>query len=221
MTPRWRAAGAAIACAVIPLALLLTGCDAIGKLGAAAHYPAATSFTIRARVTTVIIDGGSGSVTVTGTSQSAAAVRVSQQASYSKTPPTAKHTLTGSTLTLSYSCAVQLSCSTGAITLTSVSGAVTAQTSTGLITAVNLSSATVSLKADAGGIIATCVTAPLSLHASTTVGAITLTVPGSAAYKVDTHTVVGTSTITVRTSARSPHQITASSDLGSISVSPA
>jgi DUF4097 and DUF4098 domain-containing protein YvlB len=238
MTPRWRRAAA---CAVLPLALTLAfalaGCDALGQLGGASHYPSATSFTIHSRVTTLVIDGGSGSVDVTGDGQST--VRVAQQASYSKTPPTPRHVLNGSTLTLSYGCAVQLSCSvsytvsvprdvavqvsasTGEITLTSLAGAATAQTSAGEITANSLSSPSVSLKSDAGGIIATCSAAPLSLHASTVIGAITLTVPGSAAYQISTRTVVGTSTITVRKSARSAHTITASSDLGSISISPA
>ena len=238
MTPRWRLT---VACAALPLTLVLTlalaGCDALGQLGGASHYPSATSFTVHSRVTTLVIDGGSGSVDVTGNGQST--VRVSQQASFSKTPPVAKHVLSGTTLTLSYSCAVQLSCSvsytvgvprgvsvrvsasTGQITLTSLAGAVTAQTNAGEITADNLSSPSVSLKSDAGGIIATCSAAPLSLHASTDIGAITLTVPGSAAYKISTRTIVGTSDITVRRSASSKHAISASSDLGSISISPA
>jgi hypothetical protein len=238
MTRRSRlAVGTAIACAVLPVALALAGCDALGKLGSAAHNPAATSFTIDSRVTTLVIDGGSGSVDVTGAASST--VGVSQQASYSTTPPAARHVLSGTTLTLSYSCPVELSCSIsytvrvpaavavrvsagpGAVTLTSLSGPATAQTSTGLITAVDLRSAAVSLKSDAGGIIATCSAAPRSLRASTSVGAITLTVPGSVAYKISTQTFVGTSDITVRRSAGSPYAINASSDVGSISISPA
>jgi hypothetical protein len=175
-------------------------------------------------------------IDVTGDDRST--VGVSQQASYSTTAPTARHVLSGTTLTLSYGCPVELSCSisysvqvpravavrvtagAGAITLTSLSGPATAQTSVGLITAVNLSSAQVSLKSDAGGIVATCSAPPLSLRASTSVGAIALTVPGSVAYKISTRTFVGTSTSTVRRSARSPYAISASSDVGSISISP-
>lgn len=231
------ALGTAIACAVLPVALALAGCDAIGGLGSAGHYPAATSFTIDSRVTTLVIDAGSGSVDATGADRST--VGVSQQASYSTTAPVAKHVLSGTTLTLSYSCPVELSCSIsytvqvpaamavrvsaglGAITLTSLSGPATAQTSAGLITAVNLSSAEVSLTSDAGGIIATSSAPPRSLNASTSVGAIALTVPGSVAYKISTRTFVGTSNITVRRSARSPYAINASSDVGSISISPA
>lgn len=237
MTRRSRLVAAAIACAVLPIALALTGCDALGKLGTAAHYPAATSFTIDSRVTTVVIDSGSGSVDVTGSDRST--VGVSQQAAYSTKPPVPRHVLSGTTLTLSYGCATELSCSisytvavpravavrvsagAGEVTLTSLAGPATAQTSSGQITAVNLSSAQVSLKSAAGGIIATSSAPPRSLNASTKVGAIALTVPGSVAYKISTRTFVGTSTITVRKSARSRYAISASSDLGSISISPA
>jgi hypothetical protein len=236
MTHRARlAVGAAVACAVLPLALALAGCDALGQFGSS-HYPAATSFTIDSRVTSVVIDAGSGSVDVTGSDRPG--VRVSQQASYSKTAPTPRHVLTGTTLTLSYHCPAEFSCSisytvqvprtaavrvsggAGEVTLTSLAGPATAQTSTGLITTVNLDSADVSLKSDAGGIIATCSAPPRSLSASTNVGGITLTMPGSVAYRVSTHTFVGTSTVTVRKAARSPYAISASSDVGSISISP-
>ncbi|HEY5396110.1 MAG TPA: hypothetical protein VIL16_12010 [Trebonia sp.] len=238
MSRYWRASASLLAAgAAVALAASLTGCGALGELGTAGHYPAATSFTIGSRVTTVIIDGGSGSVDVTGGKRST--VGVTQQASYSKTPPAARHTLSGTTLTLSYSCPAELSCGvsytvavpravavrvsadTGSITLTSLAGAVSAQTSAGLITAADLRSAAVSLTANAGGIIATCSAAPRSLHASTKLGPITLTVPGAVAYRISTHTLVGTSTITVRRSATSPYAITTSSDVGSISISPA
>jgi hypothetical protein len=238
MSRYWRASASLLAAgAAVALAASLTGCGALGELGTAGHYPAATSFTIDSRVTTVIIDGGSGSVDVTGGKRST--VGVTQQASYSKTPPAARHTLSGTTLTLSYSCPAELSCGvsytvavpravavrvsadTGSITLTSLAGAVSAQTSAGLITAADLRSAAVSLTANAGGIIATCSAAPRSLHASTKLGPITLTVPGAVAYRISTHTLVGTSTITVRRSATSPYAITTSSDVGSISISPA
>jgi len=229
-------AALAACAAALTLAAALTGCDALGNLGSPGHYPAATGYTVDGRVTTVVIKAGSGSVDVTAASRST--VAVSQQASYATKPPVAAHTLSGTTLTLSYTCAAELTCGisytvqvprgvavrvsagTGSITLTSVSGAVSVQTSAGLITAVDLRSAVVSLKSDAGGIIATCSVPPRSLHASTNLGPITLTVPGTVAYKISTHTFVGTSTITVRRSASSPYAITASSDVGSVSVSP-
>lgn len=227
----------ALAVAAFLSAAVLTGCDALGKLGAAAHYPAAKSFTVSARVTTVVIDAGGGSVDVNGTGRTT--VGVSEQESYSSTAPVARHALSGTTLTLSYSCPTEVSCAisytvtvpravavrvsagSGAITLTSLAGAVTAQASEGLITAVDLRSSAVSLKSDAGGIIATWSAAPSSVHVSTNVGAITLTVPGSVAYKISTRTFLGLATVTVRRSATSRYAISASSDVGSISISPA
>jgi hypothetical protein len=215
---------------------LLAGCGGLGKIGAGAHNPPANSFTVSGQVTAVVINGGSGSVDVTGSSRST--VSVSQQASYSGTPPSATHVLRGTTLTVSYTCpseilcgmsfdaqvprgvAVTVSTGTGSVTLTSLAGTVTARADAGLITAVDMRSAVASFKSNAGGVVATFTVAPRSLTATTNVGPVTLTVPGSVGYRLSTHTLVGTSTITVRRSGDAAHSISASSDLGSISVSP-
>jgi hypothetical protein len=230
----WRAAAGAVAlCAV---ASATAGCGSLKQIGAGSHSLPPANFTVGARVTTVVIDGGAASITVTGSGRDT--VLVSQQLSYSKTPPTTSRRVSGSTLTLSYSCTAQLVCGVGytlqvpqgvavrastragAITLNSLAGAVTAQTDAGLITASALSSPTAELKSDAGGIIATFSAAPASVKASTNIGPIALTLPGSVSYKINTHTFVGSSTVTVRKSATSPHVITTSSDLGSITISP-
>ncbi len=215
--------------------LLLAGCGALGKAGGS-HNPPASNFTVTSRVTSVVIHGGSGSIDVTGTSGST--VTVAQQASYSSTPPTASHVLSGTTLTVSYSCPTELLCgmsyvvqvprdvavsvstTAGSVTLTSLAGTVSARADAGLITAVDLRCGVASFNANAGGVIATFSVAPRSLTASTNVGSITLTVPGSVAYLVAAHTVVGTSTITVRRGGSSAHSISAHSDLGSIAISP-
>ena len=215
---------------------LLAGCGALGKIGAGSNNPPATVFTVSARVTAVVINGGSGSIDVTGSSRST--VAASQQLSYSGKPPTVAHALHGTTLTLSYSCPGELLCGvsyavqvpagvsvtvatgTGPVTLTSLAGTVTARADAGLITAVDMRSAVASFKSNAGGVVATFSVAPRTLTATTNVGPITLTVPGSAGYRLSTHTVVGTSTVTVRRSDDAAHSISASSDLGSISVSP-
>ena len=215
---------------------LLAGCGALGKIGAGSHNPPATVFTVSARVTAVVINGGSGSIDVTGSSRST--VAASQQLSYSGKPPTVAHALHGTTLTLSYSCpgevlcgvsyavqvpagvAVTVATGTGAVTLTSLAGTVTARADAGLITADDMRSAVASFKSNAGGVEATFAVAPRTLTATTDVGPITLTVPGSVGYRLSTHTIVGTSTVTVRRSDDAAHSISASSDLGSISVSP-
>lgn len=216
---------------------LLAGCGALGKIGAGSHNPPATVFTVSARVTAVVINGGSGSIDVTGSSRST--VAVSQQASYSGKPPADAHVLRGTTLTLSYSCPSEFLCGvsyavqvpagvsvtvatgTGPITLTSLAGTVTARADAGLVTADDMRSAVASFKSNAGGVVATFSVAPRSLTATTNVGPITLTVPGSVGYRLSTHTVVGTSTVTVPRSGDGAHSISASSDLGSISISPA
>lgn len=225
---------AALACAVLPA---LGGCGALKQVGAGAHNGAAQNYTITGHVTTVVIDGGASSISVTGSDRGT--ILVSQQASYSKTPPATSRRVAGDTLTLSYSCRAQLVCSVeydvhvprgvavrastraGAITLTSLGGDVSAQTDAGLITANDISSATVELKSNAGGIIAAFSAAPGSVSTSTNIGAISITLPGAVAYQIHTHTFVGSSTVTVRKNAASPHVITASSDLGSITIGPA
>jgi hypothetical protein len=226
--------GAGIAaCAVLPL---LAGCSQLKQIGAGSHTAPAKTFTVTARVMTLVINGGAGTIDITGSNRGT--ILVSQQSLYSKTPPAATHTVSGTTLTLSYTCTAQLVCGesyvvqvprgisvravtrAGSITLTSLAGPVSAQTDAGLITATGLGSPTADLKSNAGGIDATFSAAPGSLHASTNIGPITLGVPGSASYKIDTHTFVGSSTVTVRKNAASPHVITASSDLGSITINP-
>ena len=221
------------ACAVLPL---LAGCGTLKQIGAGTHNAPATTFTVSAHVTTVVIKGGAGSIDVTGSSRHT--VLVSQQASYSTKAPTPTHQVSGSTLTLGYLCPSQLVCSVsytlqvprgvavragtqaGSVTLTSLAGPVTARTDAGLITADALTSPTADLKSNAGGIVATFTAAPGSVHASTNIGAITVNVPNSVSYKINTHTYVGSSTVTVRKDAASPHVITASSDLGSITIGP-
>ncbi len=224
--------------ALVPLAAvaLLAGCGGLPKLGAGTHNPPATRYTVAGPVTSVVINGGSGSVNVTGSSRST--VAVSEQASYSGKAPSATHVLRGTTLTLSYTCPRELVCDVsytvqvpagvtlsagtgaGAITLTSLAGTVTAHAGAGLITAVSMRSAVASLKSVAGGVVATFSAVPRSLTATTHVGPVTLTVPGTVAYRLSTHTLVGTTTITVRRDSGSAYAITASSDLGSISVNP-
>jgi len=230
----WRSAAfAAAACAVLPAA---AGCASLKQIGAGAHNAPAKTFTITSRVTSLVINGGAASITVTGSARRT--ILISEQSSYTKTPPVTSRRVAGTTLTLSYSCVSQLVCGVayellvprgvavqastraGAITLTSIAGPVSAQTTAGLITAGDLTSPTAVLRSSAGGIDATFSAAPVSIHASTNVGPITLAVPTSAAYNISTHTYVGASTVTVRKNTSSSHVITASSYLGSITISP-
>jgi subtilisin family serine protease len=207
--------------------------------GPAASSSGPRSYVVTAPVSTVIVNGGAGTVTVTGTS--AATVTVTEQAYYSDSakPPATSHVDHDGTLTLGYSCPLQLTCGVsyvvgvprratvqvsdreGAIILASLAGPLRAQTLTGVITATGLASPTATFKSTAGEISAAFSAVPASVSASTTAGPITLKLPPAAAYQVHSHTYVGSSTVTVRQSATASSVITASSDVGSITVGPA
>jgi subtilisin family serine protease len=228
------------ACAV---ALAMSGCGTVlSPTGShAAPGPAASSsgprtYTVSSPVSTVVVNGGAGTITVTGTS--AATVVVTEDAYYSDSakPPSTSHVDRDGTLTLAYSCPLQLTCGVsyvvsvprrdavqvsdreGAITLASLAGPLRAQTVGGVITATGLASPRAMFKSTAGGISAAFLAVPASVSASTTAGPITLRLPPSAAYRVHAHAYVGSSTVTVRQSTTASSVITASSDVGSITI---
>jgi hypothetical protein len=206
--------------------------------GPGASSAAPRSYAITAPVTTVDIYGGAGTITVTGSWRST--VAVTERAYYSdpKGLPTTSRVVSGSTLTLSYSCPAQLTCGVsydvqvprgvtvrvsdreGAIILASLAGPVQAHTVAGAITGTGLASPNVALTSTAGPIMATFTAVPTSVTSSTNAGTIKLRVPGSAIYQVHAHTYVGSSTVTVHESATSGSVISASSDLGDVTVSP-
>jgi hypothetical protein len=226
---------AVMACAAAPA---IVGCGVLGQVGAGVHVSPSSTYSVTGRITTVVINGGSGSIVVTGTNHGA--IRVSQQPSYSnsKKPPVTTRTVSGSTLTLAYTCPTELVCGVaydvqvppgvavrastreGSITLTSVTGPVTARTVAGFISATSLASPSATLKSSAGGIDASFTAPPASVQASTTAGPIFLAVPNTVSYKVNGHTYIGKTTVTVHQATASTHTITAHSDLGSITISP-
>ena len=204
--------------------------------GPAASSSGPKSYTVSSPVSAVVVNGGAGTITVTGTP--AAAVTVTEQAYYSNSakPPLTTHVDRDGTLTLAYTCPIQLTCGVsyvigvprraavqvsdreGAITLASLAGPLRAQTLTGVITGTGLASPSAMFKSTAGEISAAFSGVPASVSASTTAGPITLTLPPAAAYRVHAHTYVGSSTVTVRQSATASSVISASSDVGSVTI---
>jgi hypothetical protein len=180
--------------------------------------------------------GHLGNISVTG--GSGPAISVTEGADYSRTPPVTTRTVSGTTLTVTYSCPVQAICGvaytlqvprtvalrvttgTGAIRLAGLAGSVTAKTNIGLIDATGLTGASVSLTTDVGAISATFATAPATVQAVARVGGITLHVPGSASYKVAANAHVGKATVGVPQSSSSAHAITATTDVGAILIDP-
>lgn len=199
-------------------------------------HRATARYQITAPVSTVVVVSHVGNVTVTG--GSGPGVSVTQQAYYSKKPPTTTRTVSGTTLTVTYDCPAQLVCGVaytlavprsaavrvtagaGAVRLTGLAGTLTAKTDVGLINATGLSSASVSLTTRVGAISASFTAAPTAVRASANVGAITVHVPGSASYNVAADARVGKTSVSTPQSASSGHDITARTDVGAIVVAP-
>lgn len=227
----------------------LNGCGLLGSSGSGgAPGPNATtapakSYTISPRIAAVVINGGAGKITVTGSSRTTIAVTEQPYYSNSAKPPATSHhvstTVDGPTLTLSYSCPSQLTCGVGyqvavprgvtvrvsnrqgAVVLASLAGPVSATTIAGVISATALASRAAELSSRAGAITVTFTVVPDSVHATTNAGPITLTLPKAATYKVSAHTHVGQTTISVRQSASAKSVITASSDVGNVTINQA
>jgi len=231
------------ACAVL---LALSGCGTaiLSPSGThAAPGPAASSsgprsYTISSPVSTVVVNGGAGTISVTGTSADTVTVTEEAYFSDSAKPPSTSHVDQDGTLTLTYSCPIQLTCGVsyvigvprqdavqvsdreGAITLAALAGPLRAQTLTGVISATGLASPSATFKSTAGEISAAFSAVPASVSASTTAGPITLTLPPAAVYQVHAHAYIGTSTVTVRQDAAARSVITASSDVGTVTIGP-
>ena len=78
--------------------------------GPAASSSGPKSYTVNSPVSAVVVNGGAGTITVTGTS--AATVTVTEEAYFSNSakPPATTHVDRAGTLTLAYTCPLQLTC---------------------------------------------------------------------------------------------------------------
>lgn len=195
------------------------------------HTSVAT-YRIASPVSTLVVTSHVGNITVAGSDRSD--VSITEQVAYSSTAPSTTRTLAGRTLTVGYSCHVQLACGvayiidvpdgvtvqaatgTGAIHLSGLAGSLTAKTDVGYIDASGLRCAAATLTAHAGGIDATFAAPPSSVTASTDAGGVTLHVPASFAYHVTTHDLVGKATVSVPQAAGSSRSLSARTDLGTI-----
>jgi len=193
-----------------------------------------TAYQISAPIDTVVVVSHVGDVTVTG--GTGPATSVVQEADYSKTAPVTTRTVSGKTLTLTYSCATQLVCGVayvvhvprgvtvqatagaGSVQLSGLAGKVTAQAKAGVITASGLTGSAISLTTEVGAINAAFARPPATLRAIARVGAITLTMPGGISYQVAAQAHVGKATISVPRSTSAGHVISASTDVGAIRI---
>ena len=100
----------------------------------------------------------------------------------------------------------------GTVNLSSLSGQADVSSDTGTISGTNLSSSRATLHSTAGTVDVTFSAAPDSITATTNVGSVTVRVPGNVSYKVDAHSSVGSTKISVSNNASSSHAITATAN---------
>lgn len=185
-------------------------------------------------VTSLVVNGGAGDVTVTG--GTGAGVDVTEHLYYSRATPDTTQTVSSGTLTVGYSCPIQVTClasyditvpratavkattRAGAIRISDVTGSVNASADAGNVRATGIGSGDVSLTTLAGAINATFSAAPGSVTARSHAGSITIQVPANVSYKITTQTIVGTTSVGVPRSDDSARTITARTDIGSITV---
>jgi hypothetical protein len=205
------------------------------RLSVPGTHESTTVYRVSSPVSSLVVTGHVGDVTVVG---GGSATLVTQQIDYSKTPPATSRSINGRTLTVTYTCPVQLVCGvayiiqvprdvavqattdTGAVRLTGLAASVTAKSDVGFITATSLTGASVRLTTGVGGISATFTAAPATVDAVTRVGAITLRVPDAATYKVSVDHHLGKATVSVRQSSSAPHAITVVDDVGDVLIAP-
>jgi hypothetical protein len=195
-----------------------------------------TVYQIASPVSTLVITGHAGDVTVTG--GAGPGTSVTEEVTYSKTPPATTRTFGGGTLTVTYNCpaeivctvsydiqvprnaAVQVTTAAGGIRLSGLAGNVTAQADVGIITADGLSGPSASLTTTVGAITAAFTAAPATVRATANVGAVTVRVPAGTSYQVSADARIGKATISVPQSPSASHVITATTDVGTILVGP-
>jgi DUF4097 and DUF4098 domain-containing protein YvlB len=187
---------------------------------------AVTTLVVDARAAAVAIEAGNGPVSVT------------ERYRYSDAKPTTAHTVDGQTLRLTESgcgnddvrcetefrirvpsgTSAQVSAQAGAVKVNGLGGNVHVTTQAGAVEGAGLSGDTVVVQTQAGAMTLEFAEAPTMLQATTELGAVTIRVPGSAAYAVQARSDVGSSKVSVRQDAASPHKISVKTQVGAVSV---
>jgi hypothetical protein len=235
------AASAATSSAVQPATSAAAAADSPSpNLSIPGTHKSVQTYQVSASISTLIVTSHIGNITITGSNNSQS-VEVTEQIAYSSKAPATTHAVTthavtGQTLTLAYTCPVQLACgvayvvtvprgvavqattTTGAIRLSGLAGQLTAKTDVGFIDATGLTATNASLTADLGGISAAFTTEPDQVTAVTRIGGITVSVPATTAYRVTTQDFVGKTTISVPESTTAMRTISVRTDVGAIAI---
>ena len=193
-------------------------------------------YKVTADVGALVVDAPIGNITITGRNRPG--IEVFADATYSSAPPDIIRNVSGGTLTVGYTCPTQVPCrvtfvigvpsdtavsavtSTGSIWLKNLTGTASAKAGAGYIYAAGLTGQTASFSTDAGGIDAAFTSPPVAVTASTMFGTIEIQVPTTATYHLVTDAVAGRVIATVPQGTAATSTITASTNLGSVEITP-
>jgi hypothetical protein len=235
------------------LTLALTGCMTSGTIAMSANSQASTitltpspsipdahtsdlRYKVSADVDALVVDGKIGNITVMGRARPG--VEVYADTTFPSAPPDITRTVSGGTLTVGYTCSMQMPCivtlviavplgiavsvntETGSIWLKNLAGSATAKAGAGSIYTVGLTGQNATLTTDAGYITAAFTSPPANLMANTMLGTIRIQVPATATYRMVTDAIGGNVTVSVPQSSTAAQTITASTNLGNVYVTP-
>ena len=187
---------------------------------------AVTSLVVDARAAAVAIEAGNGPVSVT------------ERYRYADAKPATAHQVDGQTLRLTESgcgndevrcetefrirvpsgTSAQVTAQAGAVKVNGLGGDVHVTTQAGAVEGTGLSGDTVVVQTEAGAMTLEFAKAPTTLQATTELGAVTIRVPGNSAYAVTARSDVGSSKVSVRQDAASPHKISVKTQVGAVTV---
>jgi DUF4097 and DUF4098 domain-containing protein YvlB len=197
-----------------------------------------TSYQVDQPVTALVVDARAAAVTIEAGS---GPVSVTERYRYSDTKPSTAHTVDGQTLRLTESgcgndkarcetefrirmpsgSSAQVTARAGAVKVNGLGGDVHVTTQAGAVDGTALSGETVVVQTQAGAMTLEFAKAPATVQATTELGAVTIRLPQNTAYAVNMQTDVGSSTVSVRQDAGSPHKISVKTHVGAVTVEPA
>jgi len=119
------------------------------------------------------------------------------------------------------STAVEVTLVAGGVDVEDLSGDLRVTTTAGSIDASGLRSRNVDARTEAGKVTLAHQVAPAQTSARTDAGEVTVRLPGSASYAVDATTDAGDRKVSVTVDPGSAHRVTASTQAGDITVTPA
>lgn len=209
--------------------VLLPGC------GRPVYHTAELSYQVADGVDRLVIDARAGEVHLR---VGDGPVRVTETHRYTTHRADTTHTVTDTTLRLTAggcgrgdlrcgvlfditapaATAVDISARGAGVDVVGLTGDITVRTDAGAVDASGLGSSHVSVRSKAGAISLGFTAPPTAVAAETDLGGIEIMVPAGTAYAVDAATAVGGSEVLVKRDPRSPHTISARTDLGGIRV---